>query len=73
MSKEAKKKAVHTRQINLEGKEVTEEANGCYFCGKTVDTYYASITKAGFGHIVCASCTAKIVRIISCAGTRFVA
>ena len=68
--KEIKKKAVHTKQINFEGKEVTDEANECYFCGKAVDAIYAGISKASFGHVVCFHCTAKLVQIVSYAGTR---
>ena len=67
---EVKKKAVHTKQLSFEGKEVIEETNECYFCGEAVDVHYANISKASFGHVVCPSCTAKLVQIVSYAGTR---
>ena len=67
---EHKKKAVHTKQLSLEGKEVTEETNECYFCGDAVDVHYAAISKARLGCVVCPSCTAKVVQVIAYAGTR---
>ena len=67
---EHKKKAVHTKQLSFEGKEVIEETNECYFCGEAVDVHYAIISKAGFGKVVCPGCTAKLVQIVSYAGTR---
>ena len=70
VEKEAKKKAVHTKQIDFEGKEATVETNECYFCGEAVDFHYASISKARLGCVVCPSCTAKVVQVIACAGTR---
>jgi len=70
VEKDAKKKAVHTKQTDFEGKEVADESNECYFCGEAVDVTYANISKASFGHVVCPSCTAKLVQIVSYAGTR---
>ena len=67
---EAKKKAVHTKQLSFEGKEVVDESNECYFCGEAVDVHYAAISKARLGCVVCPSCTAKVVQVIAYAGTR---
>jgi hypothetical protein len=71
VEQEAKKKAVKTKQLSLDGKEVAEETNECFFCGKTVDFADVALIKAILGHVVCAKCSAKIVAVISYAGTRY--
>jgi hypothetical protein len=70
VEKDAKKKAVHTKQMDFTGKEVADESNECYFCGEAVDVTYATISKARLGCVVCPSCTAKVIQVIAYAGTR---
>ena len=70
VEKEAKKKAVHMKQLSFEGKEVIEETNECYFCGEAVDAHGATITKQLLGHVVCAECSVKVIAVVSYAGTR---
>lgn len=67
---EAKKKAVHTKQLSFEGKEVVEETNECYFCGEAVDVHLATISKESFGRIICPNCLVKVINVVSYAGTR---
>jgi len=70
VEKEAVDKAVKTRQIGLDGKEVEEKDNKCYFCGGEVDAVLAEIRKKVLGHVICNDCVVKIIEVISFAGAR---
>jgi hypothetical protein len=70
VEKEAKKKAVKTKQIDFEGKPVKEKSDDCVFCSAEVDEAFANLARAAFGDVVCQSCLIKMMRIICFAGTR---
>jgi len=70
VEKEAKKKAVKTKQLDFEGKPVKEKSDDCVFCSAEVDEAFASLARTAYGAVVCQSCLIKMMKIVCFAGTR---
>jgi len=70
VEKEAKKKAVHTKQLDFQGQPVEVKSNNCVFCEEEVDKTFAEVCKSAFGEVICVNCIAKMVKIIAYAGAR---